>query len=124
MRRILYRWKDCAAGRKALCEILAATHAKCSDQQLESAKPGDFGVNAKYLTAWLQERCPEVFADHLGKTGLELKGPKIMARLHHMYVTDASGKRIPGPEHPSRHDDLTGTWAVVSGAQPDMFKES
>lgn len=122
MRRVLYRWKDCAAGRKGLCHILAGTYAKCTDQQLEHSKPAELGVTAQYLTAYLLEHCPEVFDDHLAKTATPLQGPKIMARLHHMYAKDASGKRVPGPEHPTRHDDLAGEWAVVSGAQTDLFR--
>lgn len=118
----LYHWKQTTLGRKGLCLILLYAQSKAggSDKLLKNA-PGDFGVNAEELRKWVLDRLPELETDHVAKTGGPITGRKMMGRLYNMFDLQPDGSRVPSSEHPTRSDDLAAVWAVMSGAQPDLF---
>lgn len=116
----LFHWKETDLGRRGLCLILLYAQSKAGDKLLTSS-PGDFGVNAEEMRKWVLDRLPELEADHMAKTGQPISGRKMMGRLYNMFDILPSGDRVPSSEHPTRCDNLTAVWAVMSGQQGDLF---
>ncbi len=122
-REPLFHWKESDVGRRGLCLILQYALTKATEQQLLTASPGDFGVSAEEMRAYVLGRLPELEQVHVAQTGQSLSGKKMMGRLYNMFTIQPGGSRTRSSEHPAVHEDVAATWNVVSGAQTDMFAE-